>query len=134
MKKIFAAILVIVMVMSLCACTSESTGNTTTTEEKKPAEKFVQVYEGDFTVIKTDWSTHQMYSSGTAYADDYIAVLEYNGTRIIAMVDAEQYACWDAGDIISGTLKRGSEEYYVSNFPVVLNIDGNDFHVSWQGE
>ena len=134
MKKIFAAILVIVMVMSLCACTSESTGNTTATEEKKPADKFVLVYEGDFTVIKTDWSTHQMYSSGTAHADSYIAVLEYNGTRIIAMVEAEQYACWDAGDIISGTLKRGSEEYYVSNFPVVLNIEGNDFHVFWQGE
>ena len=133
MKKIFAVILVIVMVMSLCACTSEPQGNTTT-EEKKPADKFVQVYEGDFTVIKTDWSTHQLYTSGTSYADNYIAVLEYNDTRIMVDVGVEQYACWDAGDVISGTLKRGSEEYYVSNFPVILNVDGNEFHVSWQGE
>lgn len=134
MKKIFAAILVIVMVMSLCACTSEPQGSMTAAEEKKPADKFVQVYEGDFTVIKTDWSTHQLYSSGTSYADSYIAVLEYNDTRIMVKVGAEQYACWDAGDIISGTLKRGSEEYYVSNFPVILIVDGNEFRVSWQGE
>ena len=133
MKKIFAVILAIVMVMSLCACTSESAGNTTA-EEKKPAEKFVPFYEGDFTVIKTDWSTYKIYSSGTSCANSYIAVLDYEGTRIIVWVEAEQYACWDAGDIISGTLKRGSEEYYVSNFPVILNIDGKDFHVSWQGE
>ena len=132
MKKIFAVILAIVMVMSLCACTSKS--NTTTAEEKKPVEKFVPFYEGDFTVIKTDWSTYQLYSSGTHSANSYIAVLEYDGTRILVSVGAEQYACWDSGDIISGTLKRGSEEYYVSPFPVMLNINGKDFHVSWQGE
>ena len=134
MKKIFAVILVIVMVMSLCACTSEPQGNATPAEEKKPADKFVQVYEGDFTVIKTDWSAYQLYSSGTSYADKYVAVLEYNGTRILVLVGAEQYACWDAGDIVSGTLKRGSEEYYVSSFPVILIVDGNEFRVSWQGE
>ena len=132
MKKIFAVILVIVMVMSLCACTSNTQGNTAS--EEKPADKFVQVYEGDFTVIKTDWSTYQVYSSGTSFADRYVAVLEYNGTRILVLVSAEQYACWDAGDIVSGTLKRGSEEYYVSNFPVILIVDGNEFRVSWQGE
>lgn len=133
MKKIFAVILATVMFMSLCACTSESAGNTTA-EEKKPAEKFVQFYEGDFTVIKTDWSTHQIYSSGTSCTNSYIAVLEYEGTRIVVSVGVEQYACWDSSDIVSGTLKRGSEEYYSSTFPVILNIDGNDFHVSWQGE
>lgn len=133
MKKIFAVILAIVMVMSLCACTSESAGNTTA-EEKKPAEKFVPFYEGDFTVIKTDWSAFQIYSSGSHSADSYVAVLEYEGTRIVVSVGGEQYACWDSGDIVSGTLKRGSEEYYTSPFPVILNIDGKDFHVSWQGE
>lgn len=133
MKKIFAVILAILMVMSLCACTSESEGNTIA-EEKKPVEKFVPFYEGDFTVIKTDWSTYKIYSSGTSCADSYIAVLEYEGTRIVVSVGVEQYACWDSGDIVSGTLKRGSEEYYVSPFPVMLNINGKDFHVSWQGE
>ena len=132
MKKIFAVILVIALSISMCACSFEPQGNTSTAEENT-VEKFIPVHEGEFTVIKTDWSTHQLYAN-TSYTNKYAAVLEYNETRILVNIGPEQYACWDTGDVISGTLKRGSEEYYVSPFPVMLNINGKDFHVSWQGE
>ena len=102
MKKFVVIITLLAMAMSLCACSNDRVPTANALEETSQSKEPVTIvlYAGDFTVIKTDWSK---YDTTSAY-ESYMAVLEHNDKRVMIEIDAEQYACWDENDIVTGTL------------------------------
>ncbi len=102
MKKMIIVITLLALAISLCACSNDRVPTANALEEAPKSKEPVEIvlYEGDFTVIKTDWSKYDTES----VCERYMAVLEHDDKRVMIEIGAEQYACWDENDIVTGTL------------------------------
>lgn len=130
MKKIFIIITLLAMALALCACSNDRVATPTanaleeTSQSKEPAT--IVLYEGDFTVIKTDWSKYDTQS----VCERYMAVLEHDDKRVMIEIGAEQYACWDENDIVTGTLTLTPADGWNMD-QLWIAIGEEEFFVRW---
>lgn len=131
MKKIIVIITLLAIAISLCACSNDRVSTPTanaleaTSQSKEPAT--IVLYAGDFTVIKTDWSKFDY----AFVAESYNAVLEHNDKRVLVEIDAEQYACWDENDIVTGTLTLQPADNWSDIDLLRLVVGEENFIVRW---
>jgi hypothetical protein len=132
MKKIIAMLLVLVLAMSMCACSDDYAYTNDAGEEVK-AESGEVVFEtsGDFTITKVDKSIY--YTSSWGSKNEYTVVIKNSECAAIVLVTAEEYALWEVGDVISGTLVATYYSGYTN--PIAkFHCCERKFSVDWYSE
>ncbi len=87
MKKLFVILLTVVMVTSLCACASESTGETKPLKEHTPASLFIHM--GYEITIEDQKITADAFGRGGSFGDFYVNRLT---GEIVIIEDISKYS------------------------------------------
>ena len=130
MKRFFIFALVIALMFALCAC---STGKMVVDGKELTVKdnESVVVASGDFTITRLDVCSSRGQTVLVAY--DYIVTAKSNSYTVVFIVDAEHYAKWDIGTVISGTITK-SWNASMDRFDADIHCDEHEFSVQWCGE
>ncbi|MBQ8626428.1 MAG: hypothetical protein IJ419_09750 [Agathobacter sp.] len=129
MKRFVCCVLILVLALSLCAC-GEKRDYQGNTIEAENGEVILQ-QTGEFVVSKLHKGDY--YTSNVGHRSEYTAVISNDEFAALIVIHAEQYAIWEDGDIITGTLKAEVVSGY--DYPLADFIVGEDnFNVSWYGK
>ena len=131
MKKFFALILSLVVVLSLCACSGTYTNESGETVEVEDGEVVLSVPTADYIITKIDVVATRTSNTYTDYT--YMATVQSDEYIITINVGPEQYARWNVGDTISGELIG---KYDASHVAIMANLIINDssYSVRWYGK
>lgn len=130
MKRFFVFALVLALMFALCAC---STGKMVVDGQEITVKnnETVVVASGDFTITRIDACSSRSQSMNVKY--DYIVTAKSNSYTVVFIVDAEHYAKWDIGTVVSGTVTK-SWDAAMERFDADIQCGEHKFTVQWCGE